>query len=178
MADAFTPPDPVQPWDAGPVPPGTTTVPADHAVSDGQPGACLARGASSRPFSRPCAAAGPTSASTSSRPSSPACAASRSTAPTTAATPSRTPSPANTSAGATTAPTGTLLQGIRNVAGPDVFALDDLGRLTLAAQHDDRTVVTDDAAGMFAVATGDVLIAGPDAHLAPTHYQDWIHAAR
>ncbi|WP_091345167.1 NAD(P)H-binding protein [Micromonospora rhizosphaerae] len=74
--------------------------------------------------------------------------------------------------------TGTPLQGIRNVAGPDVFALDDLGRLTLAAQHDDRTVVTDDAAGMFAVATGDVLIAGPDAHLAPTHYQDWIHAAR
>ena len=31
---------------------------------------------------------------------------------------------------------------------------------------------------MFAAVTGDVLIAGPDAHLAPTHYQDWIQTAR
>ncbi|MEH1058475.1 NAD(P)H-binding protein [Micromonospora sp. CPCC 206171] len=74
--------------------------------------------------------------------------------------------------------TGTPLQGIRNVAGPDVFALDELGRITLAAQQDNRKVVTDDAAGMFAVVSGDVLIAGPDAHLAPTHYQDWMQSAR
>ncbi|GAB3189709.1 uncharacterized protein YbjT (DUF2867 family) [Micromonospora palomenae] len=74
--------------------------------------------------------------------------------------------------------TGAPLQGIRNVAGPDVFALDDLGRVTLAAQQDNRKVVTDDTAGMFAAVTGDVLIAGPDAHLAPTHYQDWIQSAR
>ena len=71
--------------------------------------------------------------------------------------------------------TGVPLQGIRNVAGPDVFSLDELGRLTLAVQHDGRTVITDDQAGMFAAVTGDVLTAGPDAHLAPTHYQDWIH---
>jgi uncharacterized protein YbjT (DUF2867 family) len=74
--------------------------------------------------------------------------------------------------------TGTPLQGIRNVAGPDVFALDELGRVTLAAKQDDRTVITDDEAGMFAVVTGDVLIAGPDAHLAPTRYQDWLQSAR
>lgn len=74
--------------------------------------------------------------------------------------------------------TGTPLRGIRNVAGPDVFPLDELGRLTLAAQGDDRTVITDDQAGMFAVVTGDVLIAGPDAHLASTHYQDWIRKGR
>ncbi|GHJ53244.1 LysR family transcriptional regulator [Nonomuraea sp. TT08I-71] len=74
--------------------------------------------------------------------------------------------------------TGAPLNGIRNVAGPDVFALDELGRVTLAAQHDDRTVVTDDKAGMFAVAGRDVLIAGPDAHLAPTHYQDWMRSSR
>ena len=30
---------------------------------------------------------------------------------------------------------------------------------------------------MFAAVTGDVLTAGPDAHLAPTHYQDWIQTA-
>ncbi|MDH6463994.1 uncharacterized protein YbjT (DUF2867 family) [Micromonospora sp. A200] len=73
---------------------------------------------------------------------------------------------------------GSPLNGIRNIAGPDVFALDDLGRLTLAAQHDDRTVVTDDKAGLFAAVTGDAIIAGPDAHLAPTHYRDWIQSAR
>jgi uncharacterized protein YbjT (DUF2867 family) len=73
--------------------------------------------------------------------------------------------------------TGTPLRGIRNVAGPDVFPLDELGRVTLAAQHDGRTVITDDQAGMFAAVTGDVLTAGPDAHLAPTHYQDWIQKA-
>jgi len=74
--------------------------------------------------------------------------------------------------------TGTPLLGIRNVAGPDVFPLDELGRVTLAARQDNRTVVTDDTAGTFAGITGDVLIAGPDAHLAPTHYQDWIQTAR
>jgi hypothetical protein len=74
--------------------------------------------------------------------------------------------------------TGTPLRGIRNVVGPDVFPLDELGRVTLAAQHDNRTVITDDKAGMFAGVTGDVLTAGPDAHLAPTHYRDWIQTAR
>lgn len=70
--------------------------------------------------------------------------------------------------------TGAPLQGIRNIAGPDVFRLDELGSVTLAAHHDHRTVITDDEAGMFAGITGDVLTAGPDAHLAPTHYRDWI----
>jgi uncharacterized protein YbjT (DUF2867 family) len=64
---------------------------------------------------------------------------------------------------------GAPLQGIRNVAGPDVFPLDELGRVTLAARQDNRAVITDDRAGMFAAVTGDVLTAGPDAHLAPTH---------
>jgi uncharacterized protein YbjT (DUF2867 family) len=69
---------------------------------------------------------------------------------------------------------GPPLRAIRNVAGPDVFPLDELGRVTLAAHQDNRTVITDEEAGMFAGITGDVLTAGPDAHLAPTHYQDWI----
>ncbi|MFE7800812.1 SDR family oxidoreductase [Nocardia sp. NPDC057440] len=73
--------------------------------------------------------------------------------------------------------TGAPLRGIWNVAGPDVFPLDELGRITLAAQHDSRTVITDDTAGMFGAVTGDVLTAGPDAHLAPTHYRDWIQKA-
>jgi uncharacterized protein YbjT (DUF2867 family) len=73
--------------------------------------------------------------------------------------------------------TGAPLNGIRNVAGPDVFPLDELGRITLAARQDNRTVVTDDNAGMFASVTGDVLIAGPDAQLVPTHYRDWLQTA-
>lgn len=73
---------------------------------------------------------------------------------------------------------GPPLDGIRNVAGPDVINLDELGKITLAAKHDSRSVVTDDQAGMFAVVTGDVLVAGPDAQLAPTHYADWVAQAR
>jgi uncharacterized protein YbjT (DUF2867 family) len=74
--------------------------------------------------------------------------------------------------------TGTPLRANWNVAGPDIFPLDELGRLTLAAQHDNRTVITDEKAGTFAGVTGDVLTAGPDAHLATTHYRDWIRMPR
>jgi uncharacterized protein YbjT (DUF2867 family) len=85
---------------------------------------------------------------------------------------------------------GAPLQGIRNVAGPDVFRLDELGRLTLAARGDSRSVITDDQAGMFRVVTGDELIAGPDAArvalstlitgftIEPTQYLDWIQQSR
>ena len=81
---------------------------------------------------------------------------------------------------------GTPLWGVRNVAGPDVFRLDELGRLTLAARGDRRRVITDDQAGLFAAVTGDEFVAGPDAvdvalstlvsgvALQPTRYQDWI----
>jgi uncharacterized protein YbjT (DUF2867 family) len=69
---------------------------------------------------------------------------------------------------------GPPLRAIRNVAGPDVFPLDEIGRLTLAAQQDNRTVITDNQAGTFGGVTGDVLTAGPDAHLAATHYQAWM----
>jgi uncharacterized protein YbjT (DUF2867 family) len=68
---------------------------------------------------------------------------------------------------------GAPLNGTLNIAGPDVFPLDELGRVTLAARQDNRTVITDDKAGMFAGITGDVLTAGPDAHLKPTRYHHW-----
>ncbi|MGW1545034.1 SDR family oxidoreductase [Streptomyces sp. NPDC002309] len=68
------------------------------------------------------------------------------------------------------------LQGIRNVAGPEVYNLDDLGRITLRAHSDDRRVVTDEQAGMFAVVKGDVLTAPKDAVLAATSYEDWMQA--
>ncbi|MFE7095208.1 SDR family oxidoreductase [Streptomyces erythrochromogenes] len=68
---------------------------------------------------------------------------------------------------------GAPLGGIRSIAGPEVFSLDELGRLTLSHKSDGRTVVTDPTAGMFAVVKGDVLT-DKDAHLAPTRYADWL----
>ncbi|MFI0219346.1 SDR family oxidoreductase [Streptomyces lydicus] len=68
---------------------------------------------------------------------------------------------------------GAPLGGIRNIAGPEVFTLDELGRITLAHRSDGRTVVTDPTAGMFAAVKGDVLT-DPDARLAPTRYTDWL----
>jgi hypothetical protein len=62
------------------------------------------------------------------------------------------------------------------VAGPEVFTLDELGRITLAAQGDQRTVVIDDTAGMFAAAPGDALIAKEGAVIAKTSYREWLAA--
>ncbi|MEU8421139.1 NAD(P)H-binding protein [Micromonospora sp. NPDC048835] len=69
---------------------------------------------------------------------------------------------------------GAPLKGVRNVAGPDVFALDELGRITLAARGDQRTVTTDDSSGMFAAVSGDVLTGSADAVIAPTSYREWL----
>lgn len=69
---------------------------------------------------------------------------------------------------------GAPLKGTRAVAGPEVFGLDELGKITLAARGDQRTVVTDDTAGMFAAAKGDALIAKDGAVLAKTAYRDWL----
>ncbi|MCL8009844.1 SDR family oxidoreductase [Streptomyces sp. AS02] len=68
---------------------------------------------------------------------------------------------------------GTPLNGIRDIGGPEIFALDELGRITLSHKGDSRTVVTDPTAGMFAVVKGDVLT-DKEAHLAPTRYSDWL----
>ncbi|WP_030343632.1 SDR family oxidoreductase [Streptomyces sp. NRRL S-1022] len=68
---------------------------------------------------------------------------------------------------------GAPLNGIRNIAGPEVFPLDELGRITLSHKGDSRTVVTDPTAGMFAVVKGDVLT-DRNARLAPTRYVDWL----
>ncbi|OIK24009.1 SDR family oxidoreductase [Streptomyces malaysiense] len=68
---------------------------------------------------------------------------------------------------------GAPLNGIRDIAGPEIFNLDELGRITLSHKGDNRTVVTDPTAGMFAVVKGDVLT-DKKAHLAPTRYTDWL----
>jgi uncharacterized protein YbjT (DUF2867 family) len=69
---------------------------------------------------------------------------------------------------------GAPLQGTRNVAGPEVFTLDELGRITLAAHGDKRTVVIDNSAGMFAAAEGDALLPKDGAIIAKTTYREWL----
>jgi uncharacterized protein YbjT (DUF2867 family) len=69
---------------------------------------------------------------------------------------------------------GAPLHGTRNVAGPEVFPLDELGKITLAARGDHRTVITDNSAGMFAAAAGDALIAKDGAVIATTTYRGWL----
>ncbi|MEU4248249.1 SDR family oxidoreductase [Amycolatopsis sp. NPDC026612] len=69
---------------------------------------------------------------------------------------------------------GAPLRGTRNVAGPEVFTLDELGRITLAAQGDQRRVITDDRAGLFAAASGDALVAKDGAVMAKTTYREWL----
>ncbi|MET8755550.1 SDR family oxidoreductase [Streptomyces sp. NPDC004667] len=71
--------------------------------------------------------------------------------------------------------TGAPLGGVLEIAGPDRFTLDEIGRMTLAARGDRRPVVVDDQAGLFAAVHGDALIPGPGARLAPTRYQDWLN---
>jgi uncharacterized protein YbjT (DUF2867 family) len=69
---------------------------------------------------------------------------------------------------------GAPLQGTRDIAGPEVFPLDELGKITLAAHGDQRTVITDNSAGMFAAAAGDALIAMDGAVIATTTYREWL----
>ncbi|MFB7775992.1 SDR family oxidoreductase [Streptomyces bauhiniae] len=64
--------------------------------------------------------------------------------------------------------------GIVNVAGPDVFALDDLGRLTLRVHPDGREVTVDENAGLFGQVPHDAIVAPPDAHLGTTSYEQWL----
>lgn len=70
--------------------------------------------------------------------------------------------------------TGPPLRGTRSIAGPEVFPLDELGKITLAAHDDHRTVITDDTAGVFAAASGDALIAKNGATIAKTTYREWL----
>lgn len=92
------------------------------------------------------------------------------------ATPIQPISSAEVAAAVADVAAGAALRGIRNIAGPDVCTLDELGRITLEATGDHRHVVTDATAGLFAAVKGDVLTAPDDAHLAPTHYRDWLRS--
>ncbi|MEZ0448670.1 SDR family oxidoreductase [Cellulomonas sp. ICMP 17802] len=70
---------------------------------------------------------------------------------------------------------GAPRQGRVDVAGPEQFRLDDLGRHVLAARGDARTVVTDPAAPYFgAVLAEDSLVPTGEAVLATERLDDWL----
>ena len=70
---------------------------------------------------------------------------------------------------------GTPLNGTIEIAGPDSFALDELVRRALSARHDPRVVVADPHARYFGTELAErSLVAGPDAQLGATRFDDWL----
>ncbi|RSM53181.1 LysR family transcriptional regulator [Amycolatopsis sp. WAC 01376] len=81
---------------------------------------------------------------------------------------------ADVAAAVTEVSAGKPLNGTLDVGGPDVYPLDELGRITLSAKGDTRSVTVDETAGMFAAVKGDVLTTKDGARIAETRYLDWL----
>ncbi|MFD3586986.1 SDR family oxidoreductase [Streptomyces sp. NPDC058683] len=74
---------------------------------------------------------------------------------------------------------GAPVNGVVEVAGPDVFQLDELIRQVLADKNDVRTVVTDPSAPYSGAELKETtLVPGPDAHIAETRFTDWLGQQR
>lgn len=70
---------------------------------------------------------------------------------------------------------GEPVGAIREVAGPDRYALDDLVRARLRAQSDTRRVITDPQARYFGVLLDDhTLVPATTATLSQTRFTDWL----
>ncbi|MER5820872.1 SDR family oxidoreductase [Streptomyces mirabilis] len=74
---------------------------------------------------------------------------------------------------------GAPVNGVVEVAGPDVFQLDELIRQILADKDDTRTVVTDPSAPYSGAELKETtLVPGPDAHITETRFSDWLGQKR
>ncbi|MED7823665.1 SDR family oxidoreductase, partial [Streptomyces chiangmaiensis] len=70
---------------------------------------------------------------------------------------------------------GTPVNGVVEVAGPDVFQFDELIRKVLAAKNDPRTVVTDPHARYYGSELEETsLVPVSGAQLAETRFVDWV----
>jgi uncharacterized protein YbjT (DUF2867 family) len=70
---------------------------------------------------------------------------------------------------------GSPLDDTVELAGPEVFRLDELARRVLQASNDTRDVTTDVRAPYFnAELDHGSLAAGGDARIAPTRFEDWL----
>jgi uncharacterized protein YbjT (DUF2867 family) len=73
---------------------------------------------------------------------------------------------------------GAPLNDTVELAGPEVFRLDELAQRVLDANGDPRRVTTDVHARYFGVELDDQsLTPGDDARIAPTRFEDWLSAA-
>jgi len=73
---------------------------------------------------------------------------------------------------------GPPVNGIVEVAGPEVFQLDELVREQLEAAGDSREVVADPQASYFGIRpSGRMLLPGDDAQIAETRLEDWSKRA-
>jgi hypothetical protein len=76
---------------------------------------------------------------------------------------------------------GRPTNGVTEIAGPEVMAMDDFVRTGLAANGDQRRVVADAQAPYFGAVIDDHSLASDDnAVIFPTRYSDWIetHSSR
>ncbi|MFD1275590.1 SDR family oxidoreductase [Streptomyces kaempferi] len=74
---------------------------------------------------------------------------------------------------------GAPVNGVVEVASPDVFQLDELIRQILADRDDTRTVVTDPSAPYSGAELKETtLVPGPDAHITETRLSDWLGQKR
>lgn len=72
---------------------------------------------------------------------------------------------------------GSPVNGIVEVAGPDVFGLDELVRTGLRLRNDPRTVVADRQAQYFgAILDTRTLLPGDGAQVFPTRFEEWLTA--
>ena len=70
---------------------------------------------------------------------------------------------------------GSPVNGIVEVAGPEIFHFDELIRQGLAASNDRRRVIADPSARYFGALLGErTLLPGADASIGETHFQDWL----
>lgn len=70
---------------------------------------------------------------------------------------------------------GTPLNGVVEIAGPDMFRFDELIRDVLTAQNDPRKVVADPHARYYGSELQDgSLVPGPGAQLGATRFADWF----
>jgi uncharacterized protein YbjT (DUF2867 family) len=70
---------------------------------------------------------------------------------------------------------GAPLNGTVEVAGPEQLRFDEFVRRALVAYHDPREVIADAGARYFGEALGErTLVAGDDARLATTRFDDWL----
>jgi len=70
---------------------------------------------------------------------------------------------------------GAPANGVVEVAGPDVFQLEEFIRMGLSAKNDPREIVTDPKATYWGAELQEsTLLPGPGAHIAETRFADWL----